>query len=325
MQESDSRVRLLQEYVSRINMVLDYIEEHAAAELTLDELAEVAGFSKYHFHRIFSSFTGETLFQFIQRLRLERAAAVLGGNPGKAVSDIAYDCGFGNPSSFAKSFKKQFGISASAWRAQAGTNGNFGKARSNIRQVISKHGKEIEQSCVYTEYINNAQVWRIMMNNETRTVEVKQLPEMTVAYVRYVGPYKGNEKLFAGLFEKLYKWAGARNLLNFPETKTIIIYHDNPHITDESKLRTSVCVTVPQATAVDGEIGKTVIPAGKYALARFVLTPPEYEEAWNWFYGVWLPGSGYTCDERPCFELYHDNGDERGAFTVDLCLPVVPL
>ena len=163
------------------------------------------------------------------------------------------------------------------------------------------------------------------MNDTTRIVEVKELPEMTVAYVRYVGPYKGNDQLFAGLHQKLFKWAGARNLLNFPETKSIIIYHDNPQITEESKLRVSVCITVPPATVVDGEIGKLTIPSGKYALARFALLPPEYEEAWNWVYGTWLPNSGYACDDRPCFEMYHGDGDEQGRFVVDICVPVIPL
>jgi DNA gyrase inhibitor GyrI len=62
------------------------------------------------------------------------------------------------------------------------------------------------------------------------------------------------------------------DLLRFPETKTIIIYHDNPDITDETKLRVSVSISVPPDTAVDGEIGKMVLPAGKYALARFELS-----------------------------------------------------
>jgi len=325
MKDNECQVQLLNEYTSRINRVIDYIENHIADNITLDELAEVANFSKYHFHRIFSTFTGETLFQFIQRIRLERAANMLHTYSGKSITEIAYECGFINPSSFAKSFKKQFGYSASAWRMNADTNSNLGKVNSNIRQAVSNHGKDIFLSSVYTEYVNKSQLWRVTMNTETRTVEVKNLPEMTVAYVRYVGPYKGNAALFESLYQKLFKWAGARNLLHFPETKAITIYHDNPQITDESKLRVSVCITVPNDTIVDGEIGKTTIPEGKYALARFSLTPPEFEEAWYWVYGVWLPNSGYTCDDRPCFELYHDNGNNHEIFTVDICVPVKPL
>ena len=68
---------LYADYVSRINKVIDYIDLHLDADLSLEELADVAQFSKYHFHRIFFAFMQETLFQYIQRLRLERAASWL--------------------------------------------------------------------------------------------------------------------------------------------------------------------------------------------------------------------------------------------------------
>jgi len=64
-----------EEYVSRINRVIDHIEANLDTDLSLERLAEVAGFSPFHFHRIFRAMMGETLNQFIQRLRIEKAAA----------------------------------------------------------------------------------------------------------------------------------------------------------------------------------------------------------------------------------------------------------
>jgi AraC family transcriptional regulator len=155
-------------------------------------------------------------------------------------------------------------------------------------------------------------------------VEVKDFPETAVAYVRYIGPYKGDAKLFEGLFGKLMSWAGPRGLV-VPDAKSLIIYHDNPDITDESKLRVSVCLTVPADTKTDGEIGKMTIEKGRYAFARFSLTPADYGAAWNWVFGTWLPSSGYQCDDRPCFELYHGHEGEGGRMEVDICVPVRPL
>ena len=111
------------------------------------------------------------------------------------------------------------------------------------------------------------------------SVEVKDIPEMHVAYIRHIGPYAGDEQLFGNLFNRLCNWAGPRGLLRFPETKFITIYHDNPEITDDNKLRTDVCITVPADTQADGEIGKAVIPKGKNAVAHFKITPymvPDY-------------------------------------------------
>ncbi len=326
------REKMAEQYRSRINLAVDYIENYLSKDFTLDELARVAGFSKYHFHRIFYTFSGESLFQFIQRLRLEKAATALINHPARPVTDIALECGFANSSSFAKSFKQYFGYTATAWRdlgcAACMRESNVGKKKSNSGQLLSKDGKVKKPLNLYIEYEQNTQIWRYeMMENVKRVVEVKDFPETTLAYVRYVGPYKGDGQLFEGLFSKLFSWAGPRGLLNYPDTKTIIIYHDNPEITDETKLRVSVSISVPADTAVEGEIGKMVLPAGKYALARFELSDDEYQEAWDWVYRDWLPESGYQPDDRPCFEMYHNDPKThpQGKSIVDICIGVKPL
>ena len=74
-----------EDYQSRINRVVDYVEKQLSKNFTLDELAQIAHFSKFHFHRIFYSLMGETLFRFIQRLRLEKAAGLLYSNPARSI------------------------------------------------------------------------------------------------------------------------------------------------------------------------------------------------------------------------------------------------
>ena len=165
------------------------------------------------------------------------------------------------------------------------------------------------------------------MNSEKYKVVVKDCQEKTVVYVRHIGPYKENPELFSSLMQKLCAWAGPRNLLHFPDTEFIIIYHDNPEITDENKLRISVCITASASTPVEGEIGKMVIPAGKYAFTRFRLGSTGYQEAWNWVYGQWLPTSGYAPDDRPCYEQYYNGPDDNpeGLMDLDIVVPIKPL
>lgn len=315
------------EYAARVHRVMDYIENHLASPLTLEELSQVAGFSKYHFHRIFASQTGETLFGFIQRLRLEKAAFLLASDPRVSVTEAALEAGFGGSSSFARGFKQRFGLSPTEWRSKpAGSGRNLGMMDRNSGNTDRNPGKSFPASKVYIEYAGDTQLWRYEMEQKTMTVTVKEIPAWTLAYVRYVGPYAGDGELFQRLNEKLFKWAGARGLVRFPETQHLIVYHDNPEITDEEKLRLSVCITVPEDTPVDGDIGKMTLSAGKYAFARFQLGVSEYTDAWSWVYGTWLPDSGYAPDDGPCFELYHGAGpDASGLFTVDICVPVKPL
>jgi len=158
-------------------------------------------------------------------------------------------------------------------------------------------------------------------------VRVEELSEETVAYIRHVGPYQGDSELFAGLFGRLFQWAGPRNLMRFPETQILSIYHDDPEVTSEEKLRTSVGITVPPDTAVSGEVARMALAGGSYAVARFELTPDKYPAAWEAVYGGWLPGSGYQPDDRPPFERYLSSPDDHpdGKHTVEICVPVKPL
>lgn len=314
------------EYISRINRVIDHIESHIDRPMSLEELADVAHFSRFHFHRIFKALVGETLHQFIQRIRVEKAAVRLIAQPKKSITEIALDCGFSGSAAFARAFRQAYGTSATRWRAQSKirqTNGNPGQHPSNFREAY-------DVSSPYLDPDSNNQAWRIRMKEGKQLeaqVEVRDFPDMTVAYVRHIGPYKGDEALFKGLYEKLFKWAGARDLLNVPGTQVLSVYHDDPEITDESKLRTSVCITVPQETKVDGEIGKMVIPGGKYAAARFEIRSDEFGDAWNAVCGGWLPDSGYQPDDRPSFELSLNDPSTHpaGKFVVEICIPVKPL
>ena len=104
------------EYAARMNRVLDHIQGHLADSLDLEQLAAVACFSPFHFHRLFRAWMGETLQAFVHRLRLERAAQLLVFNRVRSISDIALECGFSSSSAFARAFKTGFGISAGEWR-----------------------------------------------------------------------------------------------------------------------------------------------------------------------------------------------------------------
>lgn len=307
---------LQSEYVSRFNRTLDYIETNIDKPLTLAELAGVANFSKFHFNRIFHSISGETPFQFIMRVRLEKAAALLLLNKKESLSFIAQKCGFSDISIFSRNFKGHLGISASQYRATKSYNRNFSQTDSNSSQAD-------ERPSPYFCFELNTIKWRTTMKLN-KSVEVKDLPKMTLAYIRHIGPYQGDEKLFERLFTRLFAWAGPRGLIGGKDFKSLVIYHDDPNLTIGDKLRMSVCITVPPETKVDGEIGKMELEAAKYVIARFEVTSQEFPQAWDWLYGQWFPESGYQFDDKPCFEIYPEEPKD-GKFVVDICVPVKPL
>ena len=104
------------EYAARMNRVVDHIQNHLADPLDLEQLAAVACFSSFHFHRLFRGWMGETLQSFVHRLRLERAAQLLVFDEFRSISDIASECGFSSSGTFARAFKRAFGVTAGEWR-----------------------------------------------------------------------------------------------------------------------------------------------------------------------------------------------------------------
>ena len=104
------------EYEKRVNLVIDHVSGHLADDLSLEGLARVAAFSPFHFHRIFRAISGETLFGFVQRLRLERAALALIHHRDHSILGVALDHGFSSAATFARAFKSHFGMSATDWR-----------------------------------------------------------------------------------------------------------------------------------------------------------------------------------------------------------------
>lgn len=96
------------EYLRRIHKVQDYIEAHVCDSLSLEELAAIAGFSKYHFHRIFKGIVNESLLQYVNRLKLEKALNFLIHRPDLTVTDIAYQFGFTDTAIFSRAFKNYY-------------------------------------------------------------------------------------------------------------------------------------------------------------------------------------------------------------------------
>ena len=288
-------------YADRLNRVFDYVDQNLGEDLTLEGLADVACLSKFHFGRVFQACTGETLFQFIRRLRLERAASLLLARPSEPVTGIGLACGFDNPSAFTRSFRGHFGVSPTGWR-----NGNR----------CSSPGYERP---------NQTLMIRDQLVSEP-TVAVIPLPETPVAYVRHVGPFAADPDLFERLYTRLFRWATPRGLVDYPLV-TFCIYHDSPGITSDEQLRLSVGLPIPSSVETAGEVGRLCLAGGTYAVATVELGPAEFAAAWTWVLGRWLPESGYEPDDRPAFERYTaptEAAMHSERQLIDICVPVRP-
>lgn len=292
--------------IQSINNVQDYIEKNIEEPLTLPQLAEVAQFSEYYFHRTYKAVTGESLYGYIKRNRLEKAAFLLISNPKLTITDVALSVGFASSSTFAKAFKQAFGISASAFKK-------------------GKNGKVLTNDAVYNGSIDFEDYYREIAAMEPISVDIKKLPNRKYIYYRYKGPYKGDSNLFQELFTKLYMWVKDKDLLE-EGANFITLYHDFGSMTEENDLRLSVCMETTAEVATEGEFGTYQLDEGLYVVGRFEVTTEEYQKAWDYMFMHWLPKSRYYNDERLSYEAYPPiKASDESRRVVDICIPIAPL
>jgi len=98
-----------------VRRVRAYVEEHLADPLGLEVLAQVAGVSLFHFVRGFHASTGDTPAQFVAQRRMARAARLL-VRSDLSVLEVALAVGYGSPSRFGARFRRQYGLTPSAFR-----------------------------------------------------------------------------------------------------------------------------------------------------------------------------------------------------------------
>ena len=297
-------------YKNSVNRVVDFIQANLDTELTVKQLSEKACFSEFHFSRIFKAVTGESVYHFIKRLRLEKSAGLLWTNHTRSIVDIALMCGFSSSSSFAKSFKNHFKMTATEWRNMSST-------------LFDKEAKSVQMEGSQISFEQGSPVWTFQKEDSIRQVVIEDIPPFKVAYVRNVGPYEGDALLFDQLHARLMEWAVPRECL--PDTDfTLNIYHDNPEITETRNLRVMVAIPVLDTAVSSGPVGIKKISGGKYGVCNFLLKEDEFADAWDWIFSVWLAHSGYELDQREVFERCRGERILEGTrfFDVDICLPI---
>lgn len=297
-----------QNYIHRINNVILYIRDHLQDDLSVSKLAEIACFSPYHFHRIFTAVVGETISNYINRIRIEKAATMLLSEPEMKLSSVAYDLGYKSMSNFSRCFKKCYAISPSKYCELAS------QKDSKICKPNSKNGQE---KIDFERYICNVEQLLNFIKMNAK-IEVRECPDYQVAYVMHKGSYSQVKKSF----DKLMKWAGPKGLLT-PEAKVFSVYLDDPKITAESDLRTLACIEVDDSVEIQGEISKTTISKGKYIVGSYSLLPEEFTNSWHSIC-VWAMENGYTLRNSDFYEQYFQTPETHpeGKFVVDICIPV---
>ncbi len=261
-------------YKQRIDRVINFIGQNIDTDLTLDQLSDVACFSKYHFHRLFTAYTGLSLKQYVRWLRLKRAAHQLIVDRDNTIINIALDAGFETHESFARAFKK-----------------TCGQNPSDFRQKSSFHTWEKPP-------YSYAKQSEIMMN-----VSIKELPAKRLAALEHHGdPQKVGETV-----KKLMTWAKAQPVDLRPKPGEAFGFgYNDPNTVPAEDFRFDLALTVPQGFSLDSRVIEKELPAGRYAIAIHKGSRSNMSDTIYGLYRDWLPESGEELGDLPCIFCYYN-------------------
>ncbi|MGM3275001.1 AraC family transcriptional regulator [Ralstonia sp. 24A2] len=285
-------------YLTRMRVVLAHIDVHLEDALDVDQLANVAAFSKYHFHRQFTLLFGMNVGRYVQLLRLKRAAHRLAYRDAARITDIALACGYEAPEAFARAFRKQTGQSPSDFRA-APQWGTWATDLQALRALRSEHMPAQPQS---------------------HFVEIVEREDVPVAAIEHHGsPARLGETI-----RTFIAWR-REHRLHPSVSATYNIVYNSPDDVPPEDFRMDICAATPAPVAPNtaGVIAKT-LAGGRYAVLRHAGSDDTLGQTVAYLYAEWLPASGEEPRDAPLLfqrERFYPDVPEHEAVT-DVLLPL---
>ncbi len=285
-------------YKKQIELVMEFTEHNICSDLSLHTLSKIAGFSPYHFHRIFHSVTGKSLHQFILERRLNNCASRLLYEDGD-ITNIAMDFGFSSSSSFARSFKKYFGCTPTQYKKTKERKYPVAFAEIPIQQVsfdpeLEKHFDEI--------VLPDLKAVCIGVNGLS---EVWENPEINRAY------------------EMIFTWLKESNRLT-QNTKIFGVTMDTPEVQNLSSCRYYACAASESYILDECLAYRVFQTSGKYICCKINRSIKDFATYFfrhmDYLYGFYMVAHKLSPDNRPFVEFYERMPD--GDIYINFCVPI---
>jgi AraC family transcriptional regulator len=272
------------DYRERIRRVTLYIEDNLSEPIRLRDMAKIACFSEFHFHRVFLACMGVTLYEYTNYRRLFKAADLI-LNSSLRITDIAMEVGFESSAAFATAFKKHFRVTPS----------KFGRTRGKGFRIEPL--KFLDSIGVYGSEQRKLKADRIPY--ETRT-----LPELKLLSLSKRGYFSGCFfKAAQDGYTELHDYLDTHGLL-LEAVHRISIYPELPYSMNDPDAVINCGFSVNKEVQSEQPFELLTIPAGKYAVFHYA-GPYEYiYQTWIIAYlRCFLIGNEQVRDVAP-FELY---------------------
>lgn len=255
------------DYAERIERVAAHIRANLDAPLCLDDLAEIACLSRFHWHRVYRGLLGETISQTVRRLRLNRAAFEL-SNGHDSLAVIAERAGYANPRAFSKAFRDDYGMPPQRYRAEGGH-----------RRYDDPNWKE--QAAMYD-------------------IRLSREEPATIVGLPHHGSYMEINAAFGRLTTRLSTLDG-----DAPATVGMAaVYFDDPDLTPEAELKSFAGVMLADNVEAPDGLERYEMPGGRYAILTHKGPYSELSKAYAFLFGPWLKETDVVPRPVPVVERY---------------------
>jgi AraC family transcriptional regulator len=260
------------EYYKAINTAVDFINSHLHEQINLYDLANAVHISGFHFHRIFKAVLGESPGEYIQRLRMEKAAFKLHTSRA-TIYDIAEQTGYQSHHAFTKAFKKYYGMSPSDYRRKP-------------------------------YYLNNPIQTSEKLNVEP---EIKEILPKKVISTKVHNPFE-NPDAYTDAWKKLIVFMNVNGVPN-GDCEYLCLMRDISVITRPQHYRSYACITNINDRKPHGIFGQKTIDGGLYAVFSSKGSYSNLEHLYRYIYRDWIPHNRYELRDAASFEKFLNTPD----------------
>ncbi|MFC0214992.1 GyrI-like domain-containing protein [Paenibacillus chartarius] len=289
-------------YLDSVTKAISYIENHLTDEITTERIADQAGYSGYHFHRIFQSVTRNTVAEYVRKRRLTHAAYDVFGTRLRIV-EIAVKYHFDSQEAFTRAFQSMFFITPGQFRKQA-------SMKDTLFRTMGKHALDEGR----LEHLLQG------ITLDPKIVDVKTL-QLVGMEIRGVDP--GEIAMLWNEFRRR-----APGIPDRRDRDSAIYYAVVEPTGVQWELSYTACVEVSAITGrpPEGMICKA-LPASTYAVFTHRGSLKRIPDTYHYIYSTWFPKSGRERLDGAEFARYDSRylGPANDDSALDLYIPVGPV
>lgn len=289
------------DYLQALEKAILFIEAHLTEPVKVEEIAGAAGYSYYHFHRVFEAVVGETVGSYLRARRLSCAAHELIFSD-KRIIDIACDYRFESQEAFNRAFKKMYQTTPGAYR------------KNRIQVVVG------ERKMLTTDRLDHLQ----------KSLTVK--PDIKTINPVFVVGIRGYTTLASNRIPDL--WAQFNPLGEQISNRTSPMHgygicevdpdFDMGKFNEHTEYSELVGVEVAGFKDIPPGMTAKVLSGGKYAVFTHKGKLERLSLTYDYIWGTWIPASGCELDFRDDFEFYDERfmGADHEQSEVDIYIPI---